>query len=180
MNNTYIIGDSHVERMHDSVVDEKIKNLYFISYDGKSGYGVKYDNLQLTENDIIIVCFGYIDVKVKLPEFKNTSIAVKTYVDKTLNFFSNNQIIFTEPFPQFIEKAGNGFPLYDIDLRYKYHTEYVNELNKYVGLSRRKTLSLSNIIGSDKLDSTYQYDVLDDHMKINLYSDLVHGILNKI
>ena len=53
------------------------------------------------DSDIVMPWLGYIDIRNFLCKYKNSKDLAEKYFYETLNFFSNSQIRFIEPFPQF-------------------------------------------------------------------------------
>jgi hypothetical protein len=53
------------------------------------------------DSDIVMPWLGYIDIRNFLCKYKNSQDVAEKYFNETLKFFSESQVRFIEPFPQF-------------------------------------------------------------------------------
>jgi hypothetical protein len=179
------------------------REIYFSGHRGKTGCRGSYyeDNNypcleQYKDKDFVVLpWFGYIDVKQFLPldGFKNPEFAVKSYIDRTLNYFKDNRVIFIEPLPQHTNILGFGSPLLPFEEREPYQKDFIKYLRQECesrGLD--KPISIESILGVDKFDESYEChtcrDCLDpqyagfklDHPNKETFSKIIDGILKEL
>lgn len=181
---------SECETIHVTKSKKLPIEVYFSGHKGGSGYSSSYTKggypcikKTITKDFTILPFFGYIDVKAHLPHQHNTEIAVKKYVENTLNFFEGYKIRFIEPIPQFVNNIGAGNPNYDFELRFPYYEEYKYFLRKYIkDLGMEKPINIEEILGVDRLDEHFEchecIDCLSPEFK-NLKLDHLKKEFNK-
>lgn len=185
----------HIDKLTNP--PKPFKDIFFSGHRGCSGYSAAF--LQdcpcikkpITENTIVMPFFGYIDVKIHLPKYKNPEEAAEVYVEKMINFFDNCQIHFIEPIPQFINRIGTGFPLHTFETRYPLHQRFVKALRKICAEKNLKEpISPEKFFNVDKFDESYEChdcescnavpDVKLDHLKPEINQKLFKYILDQV
>lgn len=190
---------SECEMVHVTKSKNLPQQIYFSGHKGGSGYSSSYSKggypcikKTITKDFTILPFFGYIDVKAHLPQQHNTEIAVKNYIEKTLNFFEGYKIRFIEPIPQFINPLGAGNPNYEFDLRFPYYEEYKYFLRKYVkDAGLKEPISTEEILGVDRLEEKFEcHECLDclsssfinfklDHLKKEFNQKILNEIMRE-
>jgi hypothetical protein len=177
--------------------------IYFSGHRGKTGFrGSYYEDNNYpclekfkSEEFVILPWFGYIDVKQFLPldGFKNPKECVIGYIDKTLEYFKNNKIIFIEPIPQFVNILGFGSPLLPFEERGPYQKSFIQNLREQCEIrGLPKPISIESILGVDEFDDQYEChtckDCLDpqysgfklDHPNMETFAKIMDGILKEL
>lgn len=84
--------------------------------------------------DLVIVWLGYVDIRQRLPHFKNAKEDAIQYLDRVRNYYKNSQIQIVEPLPQFTEmllKYDGISPTYTYEERQSQNDEFCKAINDY-------------------------------------------------
>jgi hypothetical protein len=165
MNKVYLIGDCHTTRVfeHWNPVDCPSHfyawgkggltawsfDPYKLEKDNEISGGIEKNNIYIKQAgekfksvfkrfkdpDIILVWLGYVDIRSKLPLYKNSKEVVYKYLDLVSSYYPNSIIQIIEPLPQFKEillKSDNLSPKYSYEERLEQNNEFVKYLNEYI------------------------------------------------
>jgi lysophospholipase L1-like esterase len=151
-----IIGDSHAENLASGFIEySRINNINvkasFIVYSGVCAYNVDYSNVNIYDLDsnIILVHFGENDIRKQFPKYKNAEETAKKYIQKTLDFFKDNRVIFIGPVPQALNEVIEEFDaykteFYPIEKRIEGQRIFNKTLAEYEGI---EFISMQKILG---------------------------------
>ena len=158
-NNFVLVGDSHVDRIafgYNRLGQEPVK----FSNIGMTAYSAELPKeISLYKNASIIVNFGEIDIRCKLPKYNNAEKVVDQYINKTLNKFGRDKVIFLEPTPQSEDKLIEKYQTYKYD-RYPLEERIVQQEIFYKALNsyNLNVIKMKNAIGVDVLTDQYTDD----------------------
>ena len=180
MSTASIFGDCHLARVYEHHPDDQ-ENIKFWGTAGAKAFGIDFEEFSKinkissgteignkdpvgfreTENSkLIVLWFGYVDIRQNLPKYKNSEVIVKDYVDNAISFFKNKDILFVEPLPQFDKmylKYDGISPEYTYEERLVQNDEFNFYLSKYTKNAGLKTPVNQKLIfdalGVDYLDS---------------------------
>lgn len=89
---------------------------------------------EITDEGLVLVWLGYIDVRQYLPKYKNADEIAKRYVDLVKDYFKNARVKLIEPLPQFYEmilKYEGISPSYTYEERQEQNNLFLASLEKY-------------------------------------------------
>jgi hypothetical protein len=167
MKNITIIGDSHAENLASGFIEyARINNINvktgYISYIGVCAYNVDYSNINTHDlgSNVILAHFGEIDIRYQLPKHKNAEETAKKYIQKTLDFFKHNRVIFIGPTPQALDKITWEFnsshhQAYTLEERLKQQKIFNRTLAEYKGI---EFISMQDILGIEVATEEYLQD----------------------
>jgi hypothetical protein len=133
-----------------------------MAYIGVCAYNVNYSNINTHDlgSDVILVHFGEIDIRYQLPKHKNAEETAKKYIQKTLDFFKHNRVIFIGPTPQALDKITWEFKsshkkIYTLEERLKQQRIFNKTLAEYKGI---EFISMQDILGIEVATEKYLQD----------------------
>jgi hypothetical protein len=116
MKNITIVGDSHSEALASGFCEfARINKIdiktNYIRYGGVCAYNVDYNNINKhdVQGDVILAHFGENDCRRKLPRYNNAEETAKKYIEKTLEYFKDNRVIFVQHPPQALDELTHEF-----------------------------------------------------------------------
>ena len=184
-----IIGDSHAENLKVGVAEfARLNNIdvkiNLITYHGKCIYNVDYAdiNTQDFSKDIILVHFGEVDIRRKLPKYNNAEETAKKYIEKTLDHFKNNRVIFVQPAPQALDELTYEFQssekeIYFLSERIKQQRIFNKTLENYKGIEIIKIIDAIGIEIATE-DNVHDGCHLNRETVINL-GGYIHNYIDK-
>jgi hypothetical protein len=189
------VEDNHYVNLHQNlyeVVDSDISvSLY--SFPGYSAYSFNYnDNKHFEEwnkpGNIIMPCLGYIDIKNHFPIHDNADETAKKYVEKTIQKFNKAEVVFLEPFPQFVAYltmrwvTPKADAYFDFEERHHQHILFMEALKKYSKIyGLREPISIAKILGFDWMEPFTQSKkipmIYNDHALPEYYEKIVRELM---
>ena len=182
-----IIGDSHAQNLASGFTEYAIINnldvkTAFIAYIGVCAYNVDYSNINVHDLDsnIILVHFGENDIRHQLPRHKNAEETAKKYIEKTLDFFKDNKVIFIGPTPQALDEIAQKFNLskryiYNLEERLEQQRIFNKTLAEYKGI---EFISMQDILGIEIATKDHLHD--ECHLNRDSVLDVAEYIINYI
>jgi hypothetical protein len=162
-----IIGDSHAENLASGFTEYSIINNInvrtgHISYNGGFVYNLDYSGLNMHDlnSNIILAHFGENDIRHQFPKHKNAERTAKKYIEKTLDFFKDNRVIFIGPVPQASNEVIEEFDayktgFYPIEKRIEGQRIFNKTLAEYEGI---EFISMQKILGIEVATKEYLQD----------------------
>ena len=89
---------------------------------------------EFKDPDLVLVWLGYVDIRQRLPHFKNAKEDAIQYLDRIKNYYKNSRIQIIEPLPQFTEmllKYDGISPSYTYEERQEQNDEFCKAINEY-------------------------------------------------
>jgi hypothetical protein len=136
-----------------------------IEEDTKENLKISFSSIE--DEGTILLWLGYVDIKVALPKYQNAEECVDRYIESSLNYFQNANLIFIEPFPQFIPYIGikeEGHEEWSWQDRKKSNDDFIFHLNK-----KLSSYNIKNIISQEMIFKTLNFsqnEMLEDKAKI--------------
>jgi lysophospholipase L1-like esterase len=162
-----LVGDSHAEGLASGFCEyariyKKDIKTGFVVYKGVCAYNVNYSNINIHDfsSDIILAHFGENDIRHQLPKHKNAEETAKKYIQKTLDFFKDNRVIFLGPTPQALDELTHEFNssqnnFYTLEQRLEQQRIFTKTLAEYKGI---EFISMQDIFGIEVATKDYLWD----------------------
>jgi hypothetical protein len=146
--------------------------IYYDIHDDKNNVSISFD--QITNQDLILVWIGYVDIKNFLPLYNNSEIVVKKYIENFVKYFKNSNVRFIEPFPQFKETIlhpEEELRAYSYEQRMYQNKKFIKNLRKF-----SKKFNLKEPISQEKIYKAIGFDVITQEMTPDYEKDIVDGL----
>ena len=162
-----IIGDSHAEGISSGLSEfARINNVdiktEFVKYHGGYAYKVDYSNINTADlyGHTLLFHFGENDCRRKLPKYKNAEETAKTYIQKTLEHFKDNRLIFIQPVPQALNELTHEFQFSPkefnpLEKRIEQQRIFNKTISEYKGI---EYISMQDVFGIEVATAEYLAD----------------------
>jgi hypothetical protein len=199
MRNVAIVGDCHTSRIFEHYKKDQTKlDIHFWGLAGYRAHALDYKKTaelkvrssgmelppdgqdhsiefnELPKCDLVIPWIGYVDIRTYLTRYDNADEIARTYVDITVDYFKDSNILFAEPLPQFKQMLLK-FP--GISAEYTYEDRQNQNKLFLAGMNNRiEELGLPKPISQEEILAALGVNELDESMTRNIAPHPMDGL----
>jgi hypothetical protein len=160
MKKILLVGDSHIQGLYSAWTEiirfkESNFDVEFIMKIGSTAYSVDFSDIDLKDTDgkTILICFGEVDIRRRLPRYDNAAEVATKYIQKAKDHFKNNRIVFLQPTPQALTELTHEFLAFNEEMKgfipYTLEERLVQQNNFYRALeeSGEEVITMAECLG---------------------------------
>jgi hypothetical protein len=155
-----------------------------IIYPAEYAYRVDYNGVNKHDvcGDIILAYFGERDCRRKLPKYNNAEETAKKYIQKTLEHFKDNRVIFIQPPPQALDELTHEFQYSQVAFnplaeRLKQQRIFYKTLENYEGI---EVIKMMDVLGIEVATEENVYDGCHLNRSTVIYlAEYIYNYINK-